>query len=205
MQIYIHTLFPIILSYGYIIIGVLILVECLGVPLPGETSLITGSIIASQYPGRINIFLVILTAIIAASLGDNIGYFIGKNYGENFIKFLNKSLKVNIKYIPYTKKFFEKYGLKSILIGRFISVFRVFIPITAGIHRIEYRPFFIYNIAGAILWSVFYGLLGFFLGKNLPLLESITRNLTYITVLAIVILIAYFLFKRFERRRYEKL
>ena len=197
-------IFTLISNYGYFIIGFFIILECLGIPLPGETSLVLGAVYASIYPNKLNIILVILTSIIAASLGDTIGYFIGKIYGLKFIDFLNKLFHNKINYVNLTKNFFKKYGLMAVFIGRFLSVFRMFIPITAGIHKIEYKKFFRYNVAGAILWSILYGLLGFFLGKNIKLLESLLKNISYTIISLINIFIIYIVVKKYEKRRYYR-
>ncbi len=197
-------IFNLINHYGYFIIGLFILLECLGIPLPGETSLAFGAVYASLYPNKLNIFLVILTAVISGSLGDNLGYLIGEKYGISFIKFLSKILKTNIKYVDYTKKFFDKYGFKTVFIGRFLSVLRMFIPITAGIHKIEYKKFFIYNISGSIVWASLYGTLGFILGRNLQLLESVLKNITYSSIILIIIATLYIIYKRYEKQRIAK-
>jgi membrane protein DedA with SNARE-associated domain len=202
---FLHSIFLLINHYGYFIIGLFILLECLGIPFPGETSLVLGAVYAQQNPSQLNIIIVIITGIIAASLGDNIGYFIGEKYGIAFISFLSNILKRDIKYVSVTKKFFDKYGLKTVFIGRFLSVFRMFIPITAGIHKIEYKRFFIYNISGATLWSIFYGALGFYLGTNLKLLESILTNISYTIITIIIVIIIYVLFKRYEKAKYNKI
>ncbi len=194
-----------ITHYSYFIIGFFIILECLGIPLPGETSLVLGAVYSSIYPNRMNILLVILTAIIAASLGDNIGYFIGKNYGIKFIAFLSKLFKRDIKYVTTTKHFFDKYGFKAVFIGRFLSVFRMFIPITAGLHKIEYKRFFRYNVSGAIAWSVVYGLLGFYLGRNIKLLQFILTNISYTVISIIIIFIIYIVIKKYEQRKYNKI
>ena len=81
----------------------------------------------------------------------------------------------------------------------------MFIPITAGIHKIVYKKFFIYNISGATLWSIFYGILGYYLGTNLRLLGSILTNISYTVITIILIVIIYLLFKRYEKAKYIKI
>ncbi|MHB8443172.1 MAG: DedA family protein [Patescibacteria group bacterium] len=191
-----HLIMNLINNYGYIIIALFIMIETLGVPLPGETSLIAGAVYAALAPTRFHITLVILFAILGASIGDNLGYLIGRKYGKRASIYIHKTFSLKKDYLEYTGGFFKKYGMKTVFFGRFISLLRMFVPITAGIHKLDYKQFFIYNVTGAIVWATLYGILGYTLGENIPLLLKILQSLTFITVAIVVVIVIYIIYRR---------
>lgn len=162
--------------------------------LPGGSLLFTAGLLASQ--GLFNIYWLVLVVASAAILGDNVGYWFGNKIGEKiFTK--EDSLFFNKKYLEKTKLFYEKYGAVTVVVGRFTPIVRTFAPILAGVGKMSYRKFFIYNIVGAFLWAVGLSLLGYFLGTTIP---GIEKYITQIVILIVVLSILPILFNlRFKK------
>lgn len=129
--------------------------------LPGDSLLFTAGIFASQ--GFFNIWILLIFCILAAILGDSIGYWSGKQFGRKFFEkdngFLFKKQRLYDAEI-----FYEKHGKPTIIIARFIPIIRTFAPIVAGIGKMNYLAFVTYNIIGAFVWVGLLLLFGYFLG-----------------------------------------
>lgn len=133
--------------------------------LPGDSLLFTAGLLASQ--GILPLWPLVLLSILAAILGDSVGYAFGKRIGP---KIFNKehSFFWNKDHIHKSKLFFEKYGKKAIILARFMPIVRTFTPILAGVGNMEYRTFVRYNILGGILWVTLMIFGGFFFAKVIP-------------------------------------
>lgn len=148
--------------------------------LPGDSLLFTAGLLASQ--GFLNPLILFLGVILAAILGDNVGYAFGRKVGPAIFSKEN-SFFFNKKYLEQAHNFYEKHGNKTIILARFMPVVRTFAPIVAGVGRMNYKNFFVYNCIGGILWSVLLLAGGFILGKTVP---GIDRYLLAIIVLIII-------------------
>jgi membrane-associated protein len=131
--------------------------------LPGDSLLFVAGYFAQT--GSFNIVLLILLLVIAAVLGDNTNYWIGKFLGDKAIqwKWRGKPL-VNPKYIQKTESFYEKYGVKTIILARFVPIVRTFAPFVAGVGEMKYSRFLPFDILGGILWVGIATLAGYFFG-----------------------------------------
>ena len=148
--------------YGLIALFLIVMLESGGVPLPGETALVTASIYASQ--GKLNIVEVIVVAAAAAIIGDNLGYWAGRTGGRKLLersKFLSRWMD---RVLPWAEGFFHRHGAKTIFIGRFFSVLRVTAAWMAGVSRMPWLKFVAWNAAGGICWAVLVGLVAYYLG-----------------------------------------
>jgi membrane protein DedA with SNARE-associated domain/membrane-associated phospholipid phosphatase len=163
------TIYGLISSYGYLIVFLLVGIESLGIPLPGETALITAAAFAAI--GRLEIFGVIGAAASGAILGDNAGYWIGKKGGLALIHKYGRYLHLDNAKIARMNAFFEKYGAKTVFIGRFVSLLRSWAAALAGVAGMPWGTFMMYNALGGIAWAGIFGTLGYVFGKNLPRLE----------------------------------
>lgn len=193
-----------ILTYGYWVVLVAIMLESMGVPFPGETTLLAAAIYAGT--GKpLAIAWVIVFAAAGAIIGDNIGFEIGWYGGYPLVRRILRLLHVREGALDYTRRFFARHGDKTVFLGRFLSLLRATVAFLAGVNHMPRRAFFIWNAAGGITWALIYGLLGYFLGRNLPLLHRALRAMGAIGLLAIIIffggLIAlWYLHRRRERR-----
>jgi membrane-associated protein len=149
--------------------------------LPGDSLLFTAGFLASQ--DFLNIYILVPLLFIAAVLGDNIGYAFGSRIGP---RIFTKEESVFFKkgYLIKAGEYFNKYGGKTIILARFVPVVRTFAPILAGVAKMNYKQFFIFNVLGGFLWAVGLTILGYFLGSVIP---NIDRYIVPI-VLAIVLI-----------------
>ena len=171
-----HWLTMAIATYGYWAILVAVALETMGVPFPGETSLLAGAVYAGT-GGPLNIIGVIAAAAVGAILGDNIGFTVGYFGGYPLLRRLARLLHIDEAILRYAQRFFEQHGNKTVLIGRFFSILRTWVAFLAGVNRMPRRVFFFWNATGGILWAITYGLLGYYLGRNLPVLNGVLNAL----------------------------
>lgn len=181
------TLPELIQSVGYIGIFIIVFLESgvpLGIilPLPGDTLLFSAGLLAAS--SVFDLVPLLLTVVVAAILGDSVGYWFGAKYGRKIFSketgfFLHKS------HITRAEMFFEKYGRSAIILARFIPMLRTIIPITAGIGHMRYEVFIRYNIIGAVIWAVTVTLLGYYLGSLIPNIDHYL-----LPILGIIILIS---------------
>lgn len=158
-------------SYGYIIVFVGVMLESTGVPFPGETVLLAGAVYAAN--SHLNIIGVLIASALGAILGDNLGYWVGREYGRKFLEKYGKRFGFNAKREKKIESYFEKYGAFTVFIGRFVSLLRTYAAFFAGVNRMRYPVFLLFNALGGIVWTVIIGLLGYFFGSNITLLEHL--------------------------------
>lgn len=149
--------------------------------LPGDSLLFTAGLFAAQ--GYISIILLVIGSILAAILGDSVGYAFGKKVGPKLFS-REDSIFFHKKHALRAKAFYEKHGVKAIILARFIPIVRTFAPIVAGIGEMSYPLFLRWNILGGILWTSSMTLFGYFLGKIVP---NIEKYLHLIIILIILI------------------
>lgn len=151
----------------------------IGVFFPGASLLFASGVLAAA--GVFNIWILISGVIIAAVVGDSVGYWFGTKVGTALYsrpdsRFFRK------EYIEKTKLFFDKYGTRTILVARFIPIVRTFAPILAGVGTMTYKTFLFYNILGAFLWAGGVTLLGYTLGRSIPDAEKFILPLVLVIV-----------------------
>jgi membrane protein DedA with SNARE-associated domain len=148
--------------FGYPLLFLIVMAESSGLPVPGETGLITASVLASQ--GKLQIELVIAIAAAAAIVGDNIGYQIGRKGGRWLLERPGHFERQRQQVISSGEPFFERHGPKAVFFGRFILGLRVWASWLAGATHMRWRSFFLWNAIGGICWATAIGLLAYFLG-----------------------------------------
>lgn len=180
-----ENLIKLIETVGYIGILGIVFAESgllIGFFLPGDSLLFTAGFLASQ--GYFNIYYLIMGLLIAAILGDNVGYSFGRKVGPKLFK-KEDSWLFHKKNLEKAEQFYEKYGATTIIMARFIPVVRTFAPIVAGIGKMNYKVFLLYNIVGGVLWTFSLTLAGFFLAKIIP---DVKKHLQ--TIIAIIIILS---------------
>jgi membrane protein DedA with SNARE-associated domain len=148
---------------GYLVLFLLVMAESGGVPVPGETALITGGILASQ--GSLQIELVIVVAASAAIVGDNLGYQIGRKGGRWLLQRPGRFHRQRLQVLARGEPFFERHGPKAVFFGRFLLGLRVWASWLAGATHMRWRSFVFWNACGGICWATAIGLLAYFLGN----------------------------------------
>ncbi|MFD3524028.1 DedA family protein [Streptomyces sp. NPDC058653] len=138
----------------YILVGVVIGLESLGIPLPGEIVLVSSALLASQH-GDINPYILGACATAGAIIGDSIGYAIGRRGGRPLLAWLGKRFPGHFgePQIALAERSFQKWGMWAVFFGRFIALLRIFAGPLAGVLRMPYWKFLIANVLGGILWA----------------------------------------------------
>ncbi|SDB94445.1 membrane protein DedA, SNARE-associated domain [Raineyella antarctica] len=139
----------------YLVIGALVMVESLGVPVPGETALITGAVMSTQPDLRVSSLWVFVAAFSGAVVGDSIGYGVGRRYGHSLLGRLEKRFPHHVSRdrIAYAQYLFDRYGMGTVFLGRFIAVLRILAGPLAGMMRMSYPRFLLANPSGAACWA----------------------------------------------------
>lgn len=152
--------------------------------LPGDSLLFAAGMLTAAFPAQLNIIFIVITLCLAAILGDSLNYTIGKKVGLKLIqtKIVGKRI-IKDEALAKTETFFEKYGIKTIVIARFIPLVRTIAPFVAGVSRMHYNTFIKYNIIGGILWVSLITLIGYFLG-NIPMVKN-NFEIVIITIIII--------------------
>jgi membrane protein DedA with SNARE-associated domain len=171
--------------YGYIFLVLLVGLESFGVPLPGETALVTAAAFAAM--GRLNIFVVIAVAAAGAILGDNAGYWIGRKGGLALVSRYGRHVGLTEAKLKRARAFFDRHGAKTVFIGRFIALLRSWAAALAGIAHMPYGTFTMYNALGGIVWASLFGALGYAFGRNLPRLERYLGRVSLVIAVVVVI------------------
>jgi membrane protein DedA with SNARE-associated domain len=158
------SLIDVAANVGYPLVFLLIAVETMGIPVPGETALITAAVVASR--GRLSIEVVIALAAAAAIIGDNVGFAIGRHYGRRFLTAPGPLHRHRLRVIEVGEPFFQRHGPKAVFLGRWVSGLRITSAWMAGINRMSWPRFLFWNALGGICWATSIGLLAYFLGHN---------------------------------------
>lgn len=149
--------------YGLAALFLIVMLESGGVPLPGETALVAAGVFASR--GQLDVVAVIAVAAAAAIIGDNLGYWIGRTGGRGLLERSRLLSRWSSRVLPWAEGFFHRHGAKTIFIGRFFSVLRVTAAWMAGVSRMHWWTFFLWNAAGGICWAALVGLIAYFAGE----------------------------------------
>ena len=188
-------------TYGYLAVFVFVGVESIGVPVPGETMLVTAAIYAGT-TGRLSIFWVIVASAAGAIVGDNIGYGIGRTGGYRLLKRYGRYIRLEENRLRLGQYLFHKHGPKVVFFGRFISVLRIFAAFLAGVNHMHWERFLIFNAAGGIVWSTLYGTAAYLLGKQLLQLSG--RVDLGLAIVGVAVIIAAIVFLRRNEARLQK-
>jgi membrane protein DedA with SNARE-associated domain len=191
MPTFAHHLTSLLQTYTYPVLLALVLLESLGIPLPGEIALVTAAAYASH--GHISIYIVITLAAIGAIVGGVLGYWIGIRGGLPLIAHYGGYVGVRRSHIAKAHEFFEKNGGKTILFGRFIAFLRTFAPLLAGAACMSFSRFVTYNALSSVIWAIVFGWLGYYFGHDLPLLESYISRVSLFLLIALAIALPMFI------------
>jgi membrane protein DedA with SNARE-associated domain len=188
-------------THGYWVIALIVGLESMGIPLPGETILVLAAIYAAGDP-TLNIWLVIAAAGIGSIFGDNLGYWIGKHYAYALLVHYGGHIGMSVPRIKLGQYLFREHGGMVVFLGRFVALLRILAAFLAGVNRMRWRDFLIANAAGAILWAAAFGFGGYFFGKLLFQLHSAVAGVVFFLALAAFFGVGY-LIHRYEDRLIE--
>jgi membrane protein DedA with SNARE-associated domain len=182
---------------GYPLLFVIVMSESSGIPVPGETALITAAVLASQ--GKLQIELVIPLAAAGAIVGDNIGYLIGRKGGRWLLERPGAFRRQRQEVLRIGEPFFERHGPKAVYFGRFLLGLRVWASWLAGATRMHWRSFVIWNALGGISWAAVVGVVAYLLGHSAGNAIE-TFGLYGLAALVLAVLSALILHRRHRRR-----
>jgi membrane-associated protein len=149
---------------GYPILFVLIAIETMGIPVPGETALLTAGIVASR--GHLDITVVIAVAAAAAITGDNVGFAIGRRFGRRLLLAPGPLERHRRRVLEVGEPFFQRHGPKAVFLGRWVAGLRITSAWLAGANRMSWPTFLFWNALGGIAWAASIGLLAYYLGRG---------------------------------------
>ena len=186
-------------KYGYAAVFVIIALENLGVPVPGETILITAAIYAGT-THHLSVALIVVTAAVAATTGGMAGFGIGRYGGDHLLPGYGRYLHLTDKNLRLGRYLFQRYGGRVVFFGRFIAFLRAFAGILAGLNRMEWTRFLVFNALGACSWAVMFGLGAYALGRRIETVSA-RAGLLITVVVALAAIAALW----FVRRHHEEL
>ncbi|HMK67103.1 MAG TPA: DedA family protein [Stellaceae bacterium] len=189
--------------YGTSVVFLGVFLESFGLPTPGESLMIAGSILASQ--GKLNIFSVAFASWVAAVMGDNIGYLIGRKGGRVLVLRYGPKFRIKNEHIKYVEGFFDRHGGAVVLFARFVVVLRQLNGIVAGTMGMNWWHFLAYNSLGAALWVGFWTSLAYWFGKRFnDILRTVSTFEPAVVVIAVVAAAAAAVYFFWRRKRGRK-
>ncbi|WP_433887935.1 DedA family protein [Streptomyces sp. CA-111067] len=170
-----------------------------GFVLPGETAAVLGGVVAGQ--GRVSVYWMAVVVVLAAIAGDSVGYEIGRRYGTRILD--TRALRGHRDRIDRAEELIRRRGPAAVFLGRFIAFFRALMPALAGISRMRYRTFLLFNALGGLIWGVGFTLLGYFAGSAYQKVEKTAGTAVAVTV-AVVVVAAVVVWHVRRRRREDE-
>jgi membrane protein DedA with SNARE-associated domain len=160
-----HHLVELLHTYGNAVLGVVVGLESLGLPLPGETLLIAAAILAGT-TGQLNIVFVVLSAAIGAMVGQAAGYWIGWGIGFRLLSRYGRYIGLTDRRLAFGRALFRRHGIKVIVAARFVVLLRTLAALLAGANRMPLPGFMLGNVIGSAAWSALYGFGAYALGHE---------------------------------------
>jgi membrane protein DedA with SNARE-associated domain len=184
-------------AYGLWVIFTLVMLESMGVPMPGETALVTAALYAGS-THQIGIASVVLVAATAAIIGDNIGYLIGRSIGVRLVARYGRYVRLDEPRLKVGQYLFLRHGSKIVFFGRFVAFLRTYAALLAGINRMSWPHFLIMNALGAICWASLFGGGAYLFGAQV---KRVTGPVSLLLLLAAIGLAAagIYFFRRHEK------
>jgi len=179
--------------YGYAVVFGGVFLENMGLPVPGETALLAGAALA--HSGRLSLARVVVTAIVAAILGDNLGFFIGRRGGRWLLVRYGGPLGITTARLADFDKFFDRYGAKTVFAARFITGLRVVGAVLAGASGLQWPTFLFYNATGAVVWCSAVAAAGYAAANSWDTLERWIGR-TGVAALVLALILAFVAYRR---------
>lgn len=187
-------------QYGYWTIFFGVMLENAGLPVPGETILLFSGFLA--FHGHLNLWRAIVTAIVGATLGDNLGYLVGRWGGTRLLHWLRGKPLFPARHFDRAQAAIQRHGHWAVFVARFIAGLRVLAGPFAGALLMPYPRFLIANFSGAVLWSAIIGYVGFVFGSNWRRVVTLLKEADIATLIVVVAAIALWIVYR--RRKSQR-
>jgi membrane protein DedA with SNARE-associated domain len=166
-----HTVDGWLESYGYLVVFLLVMVESIGIPVPGETALIAAALYAGS-THKLEIWGVIAAATAGAIIGDNIGFSIGRYGGAKLLLRHGHRIRLNEGRLKIGIWLFRRHGGKVVFWGRFVSILRTYAAFLAGTNQMAWPRFLFFNAAGGVVWATTFGIAYYVFGSALEKLST---------------------------------
>jgi membrane-associated protein len=197
-----HSLREFVADYGYWAVALALLCENAGIPVPGESTLLLASFLAySEH--RLHLGWIIVVATCAATLGDNLGYAFGHYGGRPLLDRYQRFFRIQPATLQRGEDLFARYGAAAVFIARFIFGLRVFAGPLAGVLRMRWRTFALFNFLGAALWVTCIASAGYLFGQHWRTLARAMQRFN-IAVLIVAAAVVLYLWWRYRRQRPSK-
>jgi undecaprenyl-diphosphatase len=172
--------------WGYLVVFITVTLECAAIFfLPGETLVVIGGVFAAH--GELELGTLIGVVSVGAILGYTIGFEIGHRVGRVQLQNIGRRFGLREKHFNRVDSFFARYGGRAVFLGRFTSFMRAFVCLAAGSSKMPYRRFLLFNIAGGIVWSASFTLLGYFIGGSLKIAELWMGDVSLLVALIVLV------------------
>jgi membrane protein DedA with SNARE-associated domain len=166
---------PFVHEYGAAAVMLILTFESLGLPLPGESLLVVASVLAGR--GELSLLPLILSAWAGAVLGDNIGYLIGRRLGRAIVLRYGEKIGINADRLNRVEAVFARYGPITVAFARFVNILRQLNGVVAGMLKMDWRRFLVFNALGGALWVSLWTVTGFYLGKHGSDIKAVAHDL----------------------------
>jgi membrane protein DedA with SNARE-associated domain len=190
---------PFINHFGYLAVFLLLLLESVGLPLPGESTLIAAAFLAAL--GKLNILIVGVVAVAGASTGSSIGFVIGAYPGRPFLEKYGKYVLLTKKRLDETEKYFNRRGAVIVVVARFIEGLRQLNGLVAGISEMKFKKFIKYNVLGAVIWVALWSSVGYFSGNHI---QAFINYQLYFSIAGAIFIIFAILFLSYKHLKSHK-
>ena len=193
---------PAFLVAGYLIIAVAILLErsiLIGLIVPGDVILALGGIYASQ--GKMSLTIVVVIGTLCAIVGESAGYWLGRRYGMRIIRRLPVIGGLVGEKLANAEEYFRRHGGWTVAIGRYATAAGAFIPFTAGLGRMRYAKFLLFDVPAVVVWAAAISIFGYVFGQNLPFVDRVLSRFGWVILGFFVVFFGLrFLWKRVRGR-----
>ena len=186
-------------AYGYWTLIIVLLLENAGLPVPGETTLLFASFLAWS-ERELHLGYIILTGILACTIGDNLGYWIGHRGGRPLLDRYQRLFHVRPKTIARGERMFARYGAATVFFARFVFGMRIIAGPLAGVLRMPWKKFLLFNFLGASVWVSVIATVGFVFGSQWDRLLKVMHRFNVVAVAVAVLIVALFWLRRRRRR-----
>jgi membrane protein DedA with SNARE-associated domain len=173
-------------SYGYYAVFLLIAAESTGIPLPGETALISAALYAGA-THRLSVVVLAVVATAAAVIGDNAGYWIGRTGGLRLAERYGRFVRLDRAKLKVGRYLFARHGIKVVFAGRFVAILRTFAAFFAGVSKMRWPSFLVANASGGLAWAGFYTFGAYALGSAAARIGSTITIVGYAVASALMV------------------
>ncbi len=173
-------------TYGLWVLFAAVMLESMGIPVPGETAVVTAAIYAGS-TRHMSVTSVVLVAATAAIIGDNIGYLIGRSIGIRLLARYGKYVRLNEPRLKVGQYLFLEHGGKIVFFGRFVALLRTYAALLAGANRMNWPHFLIMNALGGVCWAVMFGGGAYLFGEQVKRVAGPISMLLLIAAIGLIV------------------